>query len=144
MSTIPWKSASRSRMRLKNSSEKDTSGTMSATEVPSHKTTRMRLGLLVRSGPHFAGETLGAQNRYLREVKERSVTTASSLDKRPAKQLRGEMEDVTFSEKDGRHVRHPHCNALVIKAMIANNNVHRILVDNGSFVDILYFQAFER
>ena len=40
--------------------------------------------------------------------------------------------------------RHPHYDALVVKAMIANNNVHSILVDNESFVDILYFQAFGR
>ena len=54
------------------------------------------------------------------------------------------MDDITFSEKDARHVRHLHYDALVIKAMIANNNINRILVDNGSPVDILYFQAFER
>ena len=54
------------------------------------------------------------------------------------------MDDITFSEKDRRHVCHPHYDALVIKAMIANNNVHRILVNNKSSVDILYFQAFER
>ena len=54
------------------------------------------------------------------------------------------MNDITFSERDAHHVHHPHCDALVIKAMIANNNVHRILVDNKSSVDILYFQAFER
>ena len=69
---------------------------------------------------------------------------ASSLDKRPAKLLRGEMEDITFSEKDAHHIHHSHGNALVIKATISNNNVQRILVDNGSSMDILYFQAFER
>ena len=54
------------------------------------------------------------------------------------------MDDITFSEKKAHHVRHPHRDTLVIKAMIANNNVHRMLVNNGSFVDILYYQAFER
>ena len=94
--------------------------------------------------PHFAEETRGAQNRYLREEKEGPVMTASSPDKRLAKQLRGETKDITFSDKDTRNVHHPHCDALVIKAMIANNNVHRILVDNGSSMDILYFQAIKR
>ena len=54
------------------------------------------------------------------------------------------MDDNTFSERDAHHVHHPHCDALVIKAMIANNNVHMMLVDIGSSVDILYFQAFKR
>ena len=65
-------------------------------------------------------------------------------DQWPAKQTRGEAEDITFSETDARHVHHPHCDALVVKAMIANNNIHRIMVDNRSSVDILYLQAFER
>ena len=54
------------------------------------------------------------------------------------------MDDVTFSEGDACHVRHPHYDTLVIEAMIANNNVHMMLVDNGSSVDILYYQAFQR
>ena len=69
---------------------------------------------------------------------------ASSFNQRPAKQVRGEMGDITFNEKDARHIRHPHCDVLVIKAMVANNNEHRILVNNGSSVDILYFEEFKR
>ena len=86
----------------------------------------------------------GAQNCYLREAREGSVMTVSSPDQQPAKQLRGEADDITFSERDACHVCLPHYDALVIKAIIANNNVHRILVDNGSSMDILYHRAFER
>ena len=52
------------------------------------------------------------------------------------------MGNITFSDKDAHHVHDPHCDALVIMTMVANNNVYRILVDNGSSIDILYYQAF--
>ena len=54
------------------------------------------------------------------------------------------MDNITFSDKDTHNVHHPYYDTFVIKAMIANNNVHRMLVDNESSVDILYYQAFER
>ena len=60
------------------------------------------------------------------------------------KQCKGEDDDITFKESDANLIHHPHCDALVIKAMMANNNVYRILVDNRSSVDILYYQAFQR
>ena len=66
------------------------------------------------------------------------------MDKPPAKQYKGENDDITFKESDAHLVHHPHCDALVVKAMMANNNMYRILVDNGSSVDILYYQAFQR
>ena len=60
------------------------------------------------------------------------------------KQFKGENNDINFNDRDPRHIHHPHYDALVITAMVANNNVCRFLVDNGSFVDILYYQAFQR
>ena len=75
------------------------------------------------SGLHFTGETRGARSYYVLEARERPLTNTNSLDKWLAKQFRGEMGDVTFSERDAHHVCHPHCDALVVKSMITNNNV---------------------
>ena len=76
-------------------------------------------------------------------MKSRPLTNVHTVDKRPAKQCKGENDDITFKESDAHLVHHPHCDALVVKAMMVNN-VYRILVDNGSSVDILYYQAFKR
>ena len=77
-------------------------------------------------------------------MKEGPLTNVHSVDKRPAKQFKGENDDIIFRESDAHLVHHPHCDALVITAMMANNNIHMILVDNGSLVNILYYQAFQK
>ena len=66
------------------------------------------------------------------------------MDKRPAKQCKGENDDITFKESDAYLAHHPHCDALVVKGIMANNNVFKILIDNRNSVDILYYQTFER
>ena len=38
----------------------------------------------------------------------------------------------------------PHADALVITARVANSNVHRLVVDEGSTVDMLYVDAYKR
>ena len=55
-----------------------------------------------------------------------------------------DLEDVVFIEVDARWVNHPHNDALVITARVANNNVHRMLVDNESVVDIIYLGTYKR
>ncbi|GFY84576.1 hypothetical protein Acr_03g0013500 [Actinidia rufa] len=51
---------------------------------------------------------------------------------------------ITFSNDDLRGLHLPHDDALVVSAVIANFNVQRILIDNGSSADILFISAFEK
>ena len=47
-------------------------------------------------------------------------------------------------EEDARRLHHPHDDALVVSIRVGDYNVHRMLVDNGSLVDILYYPAFQQ
>ena len=55
----------------------------------------------------------------------------------------GDIE-ITFTEKEALKVIHPHNDALVISLKVANNLVHRVLVDNGSSVDVLFKSALDK
>ena len=49
-----------------------------------------------------------------------------------------------FSEEDVRGVKQPHDDLLVIMLVIESFNTRRILMDNGSSADIIYFFAFQQ
>ena len=57
---------------------------------------------------------------------------------------RRESPTIEFSEEDARRLHHPHDDALVVSIRIEDYNMHRVLVDNGSSTDILYYLAFQQ
>ena len=51
---------------------------------------------------------------------------------------------ICFSEEDARRLHHPHDDALVVSIRVGDYNTYRVLVDNGSSVDILYYPVFQQ
>ena len=51
---------------------------------------------------------------------------------------------IEFSEDNARRLHNPHDDALVVSLQIGDYNMHRVLVDNGSSADILYYPAFQQ
>uniref|UniRef100_A0A803NMA8 Uncharacterized protein n=1 Tax=Cannabis sativa TaxID=3483 RepID=A0A803NMA8_CANSA len=100
--------------------------------------------LTIISGSHISGDSKKVQERYAKEVKEKPLTTVNNLSKIPTKLFKKECENVTFMESDERWVHHPHTNALVIAADIRGDNVHHILVDNDSYINLLNLQGFKQ
>ena len=40
--------------------------------------------------------------------------------------------------------QHPHDDPLVIRVVVANKTIHRVLIDNGSSTDIIFASAFDK
>ena len=51
---------------------------------------------------------------------------------------------IEFSEEDAQCLHHPHDDVLVISIQVGDYNTHRVLVDNSSSADILYYLAFQQ
>ena len=51
---------------------------------------------------------------------------------------------IGFTEEDARRLHHPQDDALVVNIRAGDYNTHRVLVDNGSSVDILYYSTLQQ
>ncbi|XP_024026715.1 uncharacterized protein LOC112093114 [Morus notabilis] len=95
-------------------------------------------------GPYLRGTSRRAQKEYAKEAKEKFSQRVMNVSGREAKAARYEDAEITFLEADVRGVHFPQSDALVVEAMIGNHTVCRILVNNGSSVDILYANCLDK
>ena len=51
---------------------------------------------------------------------------------------------IIFTNEDARRLHHPHDNAIVITLVIVNYTTRRVLIDNGSSANILYYPTFQQ
>ena len=93
---------------------------------------------MIIRGTATTGSFKKARKTYLRMVQ--NVQLTSSVPNI----ARRESPIIGFSEEDARCLHHPHDDALVVNVRVGDYNVHRMLVDNGSLSDILYYPAFQQ
>ena len=51
---------------------------------------------------------------------------------------------ITFSDADLEGCQHPYDDPLVIRAIVTNKTVHRVLIDKGNSVDIIFASTFDK
>nr|XP_023894377.1 uncharacterized protein LOC112006332 [Quercus suber] len=93
--------------------------------------------MIVR-GTSTTGSSKKARKTYLQMVQ--NVQLTGSIPKIAWR----DSPVVGFSEEDARRLHHPHDDALVVTLRVGEYNLHRVLVDNGNSVDILYYLAFQQ
>ena len=83
----------------------------------------------------------GGTLKSLKKAQGREINNAH-LRLPPMKMLKNDEPDIVFSKKDSRGIRQPYDDPLVIMLIVEEFNIHQVLIDNGSLVDIVYLLAF--
>jgi hypothetical protein len=94
----------------------------------------------IAGGFSGGGESNRARKAYARQARNHEVYAVE----RPMKVQKTESVVIGFSDEDYEGISLPHTDALVVTLTVANHNMHRILVDNGSSADIMYMPAFKQ
>ena len=94
---------------------------------------------MISGGFAGGGESSSARKAHLRSIRSAEIEEVQAVSKQS--QLN---TSITFSDSDLEGCQHPHDDPLVVRAVVANKTVHRVLVDNGSSADIIFASAFDK
>ena len=94
---------------------------------------------MISGGFVGGGESSSARKAHLRNIRSVGIGEIQAV----SKLLRLDTT-ITFSDSDLEGCQHPHDDPLVVRAIVANKIVHRVLVDNGSSADIIFASAFNK
>ena len=94
---------------------------------------------MISGGFSGGGESSSARKAHLRNIRSRETLEVQIVSKLPHQDT-----VITFSDSNMEGCQHPHDDPLVIKTVVANKMIHRVLVDNGSSADIIFASAFEK
>ena len=89
-------------------------------------------------GGMSTGSLSKAKKTYLRVVPNVQLTG------RPPRTSKVDEPTITFTDEDAKRLYHPHDDAIIITLTITNYTTRRVLVDNGSSTDILYYSVFQQ
>ena len=92
---------------------------------------------MIIGGMATSGSSKKARKTYLRMVQ--NVQPMGTIPK----MARIDNPVIRFSKEDARRLHHLHDDALVVSLRVGDYNMHRVLVDNGSSADILYYLTFQ-
>ena len=89
-------------------------------------------------GGSSTGQSSKSRKTYLKVVQN------VQLSRRSPKTRTTEEQAITFTDEDAARIHHPHDDAIVITLLIADYTTRRVLVDNRSSANILYYPAFQQ
>ena len=94
---------------------------------------------MISGGFAGGGESSSARKAHLCSIRSTEIGEIQAVSKLPQLDT-----SITFFDLDLEGCQHPHDDPLVVRAIVANKIVHRVLVDNGSLADIIFASAFDK
>ena len=94
---------------------------------------------VISGGFAGGGESSSARKAHLHRIRSGEVMEVQAVSKLPRLDTA-----ITFSDSDLEGCQHPHDDPLVIRAVVVNKTIHRVLVDNGNSADIIFASAFNK